>query len=480
MSARSQADPVQFGSFAAANGVRADPLQTARSLLESAALPPGQRLSRPPPKETFASASHAAGVADVHALPAGMRDQLPSEAREHSVAGRRVVSSLELCGYQRVNVPAFEYTEVLGRAPSGFDAGDVLRFVEPDTGEVVALRPDMTPQVARLVASRLREAPGPCRLCYQGSVLRRRRERARQRRQITQVGFELIGVPAIAGDLEVLSVAAHAVRSTGLTEFTLDLAHAGVSGALLAQVPETYRERALDALRHKDVALLRRISSQAGLPRPLQTALGTLPTLCGGVEIWDAAACLTGTPAEQPAKELRTLAEAAVSRSLASSIVIDLGETCRFDYYTGAMFQIIAPGPGEPVGAGGRYDTLFSGFGFERSAAGFGVDLGNLVWALREAQVVLPVVPRVLVLSADSDPLLLELRARGIACASHPSASESDAQIHANAWGYTHLARHDGNNLKVVHVQSGQETALTGSVQTLADALTQQANADRA
>ena len=106
-----------------------------------------------------------------------MRDLLPEEAEIQGRLLSRAVSSFELHGYQRVTLPAFEYAEVLERGLGAIEPSSILRFVEPDTGEVVALRPDVTPQVARLIATRLADHPVPMRLAYRGSVLRRQHER---------------------------------------------------------------------------------------------------------------------------------------------------------------------------------------------------------------------------------------------------------------------------------------------------------------
>src|SRR4029077_20299252 len=113
------------------------------------------------------------------------------------------------------------------------DPEHVLRFVEPESGEVAALRPDMTPQIARMIATRLYERPPPFRLAYEGTVLRRRSGRARKHRQIPQVGVELAGVGGPEGDLELLALAADALRATGLDRFTLDVGDAGVVRSLL-------------------------------------------------------------------------------------------------------------------------------------------------------------------------------------------------------------------------------------------------------
>ncbi len=111
-----------------------------------------------------------------HPLPAGMRDLLPEEALGHLALSRALIGSFQRFGYEPVSVPPFEYAEVLEHDLGPLDASQLLRFVEPESGEVVALRSDMTPQIARLVAARLSDVPSPARLCYEGAVVRRAAE----------------------------------------------------------------------------------------------------------------------------------------------------------------------------------------------------------------------------------------------------------------------------------------------------------------
>ncbi|MBN2191982.1 MAG: ATP phosphoribosyltransferase regulatory subunit [Polyangiaceae bacterium] len=102
-----------------------------------------------------------------------MRDSLPAEARLRGALAARVERSFALHGCHRVVVPAFERTAVLERGLGSLDPDEALRFVEPGTGAVVALRPDLKPQIARLVVTHLRDEPGPVHLAYHGSVWRR-------------------------------------------------------------------------------------------------------------------------------------------------------------------------------------------------------------------------------------------------------------------------------------------------------------------
>lgn len=398
-----------------------------------------------------------------------MRDLLPREASIQSVLSQRVLASFELHGYERVVLPVFEYADVLERGLGSLDPDAVLRFVEPETGEVVALRPDMTPQVARLVATRLADAPLPARLCYVGSVLRRRKERARRHRQIPQAGIELLGREGPSGDLEVLSVAVAAVRAAGLSEFVVDLGDARIVSSLLADVPRAHWPELVEALSLKDGTAFAARARALGLGGRELSALAELPSLYGGAEVWpEAERLLGGTAAETGMKELRALWHAASELGIAPRLLVDLGETWDFAYYTGPMFQILAEGPGAPVGSGGRYDGLLGRFGAARPAAGVALDLDHLEWALRAARQLPPEPARVLVHgeSTQVSAVLRELRELGVACAAAPSG---ELEAYARAWRYSHCLELASERASLRETSSSMTTPIpSGSVAALA------------
>ncbi|HEU4581047.1 MAG TPA: ATP phosphoribosyltransferase regulatory subunit [Polyangiaceae bacterium] len=370
-----------------------------------------------------------------------MRDWLPRQARRRARVSESILSNLELFGYQRVELPLFEYTDVLER---GFgNAEEALCFVEPESGKITALRSDVTPQIARLVSTRHAEGPWPARLSYQASVLRRRRERARLDQQVLQVGFELVGASAEqSGDLEVLEAATSALSAAGVRDFTVDLAHAQIVGALVDPLESRARAEALECLALKDRTELRRVGARAGLSGSALEALVALPELHGGADVWPRAErALAGTAAEAPMRGLERVWRAALAAQLAPRFVIDLGEAREFYYYTGVMFHLLAEGPGEPLGSGGRYDTLFERFELPRPAAGFAFHISNVCWALDAQGEREPARARVLVSAPPADPrvapLLKQLRARGVACTTGPEADRSDA--YALHWDYTHV-----------------------------------------
>jgi ATP phosphoribosyltransferase regulatory subunit len=397
-----------------------------------------------------------------------MRDLLPPVARRQGELARRVTRCFELHGYEVVTLPVFEYAEVLERGLGALASDEVLRFVEPESGEVVALRPDMTPQIARILATRLAELPGPARLCYHGSVMRRRRERARRHRQIFQAGVELLGLEGPAGDLEILRLASAGVRAAGLSSFVFDLGHARIAAALLETVPAERSSELVDALAIKDQSEVSRRAVAAGFTGRALTAISELCELHGGAEIWPRAErLLTGTVAEPALRELRAIWDALQSSDLAPQLLVDLSETRNFAYYTGLMFQIHADGPGSPIGAGGRYDSLLERFGAPRAAAGFALSLDHLAWALESIGREETSEPRLLAVGA-SESLLSGLRGLGVPCAVAPLG---DALAYARAWRFSHVLEVAGATASLLRVADQQRKAVLLEPEALATSL---------
>lgn len=380
-----------------------------------------------------------------------MRDLLPAEAEAQGRLAACVLETFELHGYQQVSVPAFEYADVLERGLGTIEPTSVLRFVEPETGEVVALRPDMTPQVARLVSTRLGDRPSPARLSYRGSVLRRQHERARHDQQALQAGIELIGAGGTQSDLEVISVCVTAARAAGLETFVLDLGHGGIATSLLEGLAPAIRKDLVESLSLKDGSELVRRSVAAKLSPDLREALSRLVGLQGGAEVFSVAVdVLKATPAWPHVQELQHLFEAIVASGIAPKIVVDLGETRGAAYYTGPTFQILAEGPGQAVASGGRYDALYGLFGAPRPAAGGAIQLDHLRWALRDT--LEEARERVVVESGEkgsTEAALLALRGARIPCV---SISKSEALDYARAWRYSHIARPLGVGFRLLRV----------------------------
>lgn len=290
----------------------------------------------------------------------------------------------ETWGYARIITPVFECADVLERGMGDGARAAAIRFVEPGTGEVVALRPDITAQVARLVATRLAEHEGSIRLCYEGAVYRLQGRLSDEmgQREILQAGVELIELPAPAGDAEVLAVAAAALATAKLTTTRLDVGHVAPVRYVLDAAGDA-RDELAQALAKKDRARVRRVAAK--LPAPIAALAEALDGLWGPAEPTLARARALPWPAEVAAALDELAAVLVAFRELADppapAVTIDLGDVRGFDYYTGVRFAGYASGANDAVLRGGRYDALIGRYGRPARATGFAIDVEGLVQA---------------------------------------------------------------------------------------------------
>jgi len=333
-----------------------------------------------------APSGKAHGGAGLLQAPRGMADLLPPEAGARRTLTRRVLRSFELSGYALVTPPVIEHAEVIARGGGTLESRELVRFVEPESGEVVVLRPDITPQIARLVATHLAEHPAPVRLCYEGRVFRRQYGRARNRQQVTQAGVELIGIAGISADVEIITLAIRACEEAGLSDFRVELSDIRLVRSLLEAVPLETRDEVSAIVARKDAAELRALSKKGLVPDDVAGDLADLLAFYGEPNVLgDAARRFRSPEANVALKNLSAIAAELTEQGLGSRIVFDLSETRGLSYYTGMRFSVLASGPGEALGGGGRYDGLLTRFGVDAPATGFALDLGNLQWTLRAA-----------------------------------------------------------------------------------------------
>jgi ATP phosphoribosyltransferase regulatory subunit len=287
-------------------------------------------------------------------LPAGLRDILPPEAEFEASIVERLVSTLAAHGYERVKPPLVEFEDSL-LADSGASMGPhTFRLMDPVSQRMMGLRADMTLQVARIAATRLKALPRPLRLSYGGQVLRVKGDELRPERQFGQVGAELIGCDASAADAEVVLLAARALAAVGLSDLTIDLSSPTLVPAVLAAHGAAPASRKLrDALDRKDSAAVAALGGGAA------GALTTLLRATGPADKALAAIAKLDLPPDAAVEAKRLADVAALVRAGADGLrlMIDPVESRGFEYHTGVCFTIFARGVQGELGRGGRYIT---------------------------------------------------------------------------------------------------------------------------
>ncbi len=317
-------------------------------------------------------------------LPSGLRDMLPDHSAHLAELTGKLHRLFASFGYRRVLLPTLERLEVVERGLSPAALAGVLKIVEPGSGEVVAIRPDITPQIARLYAARADALPAPARLCYDGPVLRAREARAGRPREVMQAGVELLGAGGTRADAEALVLLGRCLQKVGLGHAVLEVGHARFAPAVVeaARLPAAAGAEAAEALARKDEGALQALARRGRGPAAAREALPLLATLYGAEALPRARRIARDVPGAAAAlREVEAALRLARRRGL-PEVAVDLGEARDLGYYTGITFAGHAAGAGAAVAAGGRYDGLLARFGRPDPAIGFAVDLEFATQAL--------------------------------------------------------------------------------------------------
>ncbi|MDQ2629856.1 MAG: ATP phosphoribosyltransferase regulatory subunit [Actinomycetota bacterium] len=320
----------------------------------------------------------------IHPIPPGTRDVLPEEMRELRKLKAALIEVFEARGYGEVATPAIEYDEVMAQA-DGRAARSAYRFFD-ESGELLALRADMTVPIARLVASRFAGSEGPYRLCYLASTYRAVRPQRGQMRELLQAGVELIGASPSEGTVEVIEVLEAALDAAGLERAVIGLGDADLYRQLLEELglAEEARDAVLASLAAGDLVGLERRLLEAGIEAERAATSAQLAQLRGGKEVLEQARGLGGTAIERALSRLSETYEELERRGAAERVQIDLGLLRDLGYYSGAILEVYDPALGHVIGGGGRYDGLMRRFGLDLSAAGFALYLERVHTAQME------------------------------------------------------------------------------------------------
>jgi ATP phosphoribosyltransferase regulatory subunit len=360
-------------------------------------------------------------------LPQGVRDWLP-----HELARKRDVEQILRAvfgrwSYEEVQTPTFERFDVIEKGLGG-ELTELSFQFNDRRSTTLALRPEMTTPIARLVSTRMREAPLPLRLSYVDPAFRYYEQPQEGRmREFTQAGVELIGAAGIDADAETLFMAIEACDEIGMRDATYDindsrvvdgiLTGVGLSGDALPAAKTMMKERNIVGLR------------TFGKPLLVEFALRR-----GGREDIQAARKVCATAESHAALDrLETLLVRAAALGYGDRVSVDFALLRDLDYYTGFIFEGYLPEIGFPLCGGGRYDSLLPKFGYDVPAVGWSAGVERLLIALeRRGKHIAPRRHRIDVLVSGADIIAGRERAAGNVVR-YASSGQDEAALIAEA-----------------------------------------------
>ncbi len=315
------------------------------------------------------------------ALPSGVSALFFDSARQRRGLEENLVELLEGCGYGEVVLPILDYLEPYEPLLSTGARGELYRFIDRD-GEQLALRADFTPMLARLLAPRLPSMELPLRFFYRGDVVRYHEERPGRQRESYQMGAELLGVEGESAEQEIFELFLSMLTTCGLPDVRVVLGFAGSLGGLAtACVGDDGAADFLAAIDRRERRILQGLDGppgkavrevlEDGLPQDLEAL---------------------GSEMAESIRAVANLREDLQHRFPEFQLNIDLAEfagvsrpddgfrsTSARSYYDGLLFRAYCAGGAQPVGGGGRYDSLFRSLGAKVAAVGFSLSMERVL-----------------------------------------------------------------------------------------------------
>lgn len=316
-------------------------------------------------------------------LPEGVEDILPPQAAHLDNLCRQIIDLYVSWGYQLVITPMIEYVDSLLTGTGKDMDMKMFKLIDQISGQLVGIRADITPQVARIDAHRLNHDI-PTRLCYAGMVLHTHAETMGGSRNLLQIGAELYGHEGVASDAEILCLMVETLNKTGIKNIYIDLSHARIYNHLIdiSNIDESMRAVLSDVLERKSVSELSDLISAGHISEEIGELFKTLVISNGPVDkLQEIRALFNGISSEieDCLDELQDLVNL-VSDKIPAQVKLnfDLTDSCAYLYHTGIFFTAYIRDHGQGIAFGGRYDGIGRAFGRARPATGFSLDIKTL------------------------------------------------------------------------------------------------------
>ncbi|MBP3936457.1 MAG: ATP phosphoribosyltransferase regulatory subunit [Clostridia bacterium] len=380
----------------------------------------------------------------IFTTPAGMQDLLFEESRARRQVEKNLTDLFAGRGFAEVMTPGMEFARTVAASSAAMPEEELYKLTDT-RGRLLVARPDNTIPIARMVASRLRGEIFPVRLYYAQTVYTLNHGLYGHRDEEFQVGVELLGAGGAKADLEMIALAASAMKACEAGDFRLEIGHADVFNSLIGELPVSDDDRATirELIENKNYAALN--TALDALPESdAVRAIRLLPRLFGGEEVLETLRPLIGSPAAVAALDsLSSLYRALVALGLGDQLMIDLGMVHRNDYYTGVIFRGYLEGSGEIILSGGRYDNLLSRYGMDMPAIGFAIHVDSVA-KLRQSGDASRPVPQVLIHAeagfetaalAEAEAMLAD----GVVCEVSPFETTEQARAYAESRGISRL-----------------------------------------
>ena len=312
--------------------------------------------------------------------PEGVRDIYGKELLKKRAIKDKLHNTLSLYGFKDIETPSFEFSDVYLTTPEK----EMYRFFDKE-GNMLVLRPDFTPAIARCASKYFVDDSMPIRLTYEGNVFNNTNDLQGKLKESTQMGAELIEENgSAASDAEMLCLVIESLLNIGFKEFLVSLGHAGYFKGICEAA--AFNDEIITNI--SDYLSAKNYFGAEEYLESLNTDKRFLEGILGAVnytkisDITNARQIVDNQTSLDALSYLEKVYEYVAERGYEKYISFDLSLLSNFKYYTGVIFRAYTYGTGDAIVKGGRYDCLLSKFGKSANAVGFVFMVDDIMTAL--------------------------------------------------------------------------------------------------
>ena len=328
--------------------------------------------------------------------PDGVRDIYNGECKQKLLLQERLHDVLRQYGYRDIQTPTFEFFNIFGKEIGTTPSKDLYKFFDRE-GDTLALRPDITPSIARAAATLFETEDFPIRLCYVGSTFINHSSYQGRLKESTQLGAELIGIDSVEADAEMIAMVVDGLKKVGLKEFQVNIGHVDFLQSLMEAtgLSKEQQEEIYNLIANRNFFGVEELLEQADASPELKETFRLLPEFAGDVDVLKKA--VEHAPTDQAKQAVGRLLKIYKLLALYGAddyVTFDLSMSGGYGYYTGIVFRAYTYGTGDAVVRGGRYDHLLEKFGKETPSIGFAIIVDELMNALSRQKISVDTIRR--------------------------------------------------------------------------------------
>ena len=318
---------------------------------------------------------------DKNIIPDGTRDLTNEECVKKSKIINSINDVFNSWGYKEVITPSIEFYDGFRYEYSGLKEENIYKFFD-SKGRILALRPDMTIPIVRLISTRFKDENDNLKLRYEANIYRVFEEFSGKRNEYTECGIELISKEKEFSDLQVLIIAIEALKATGVKNFKIEIGEVNFFKSAIESLEISKDEKGMlsELIEKKKIQELNSFLEEISIEDSIKDTFSKLPLIFGeGIEVLDMYKKISfNSKMIESINYLENLVKRLESLGYKDYLTFDLGITPRLNFYTGIIFRGFIEGSGNVVLSGGRYDDLIGSVKDDFKGIGFSINVDEL------------------------------------------------------------------------------------------------------